>query len=115
MAYSVDLRKKVIEYLESGHSQRKARDVFGISLSTINKWHQQYTKTGRLEDKKPNRSFKKLDPEKLQNFVNKHPDAYLKEIGEAFGCAESSVRKALRRLGITRKKRQGDSKSKSLS
>jgi transposase len=115
MAYSVDLRKKVIEYLSSGHSQREARDVFHISLSAINKWHQQYKQTGKLEDKKPSRSYKKLEPVKLEEYVRDHPDAYLQEIGEAFGCVESSVRKALRRLGITRKKRRSGTVSKSLS
>jgi Transposase and inactivated derivatives len=115
MAYSIDLRKKVIEYLASGHSQREAREVFNISLAAINRWHQLYIQTGKLEDKKPCRSFKKLDPVKLQAYVQEHPDAYLKEIGEVFGCTGSSVRKAFRRLGITRKKRRSDTGSKSLS
>lgn len=112
MAYSKDLREKVIEYLQAGHTQREARDVFRISLTAINRWNQLYTKTGKLEDKKPCRTFKKLDPEKLKDYVNQHPDAYLKEIGQAFGCADSSVRKAFRRLGITRKKRRNDTGSK---
>lgn len=105
----------MIEYLEDGHVQREARDVFHISLSTINKWHQLYQTTGKMEDKKPCRSFKKLDPVKLQAYVEEHPSAYLKEIGAAFGCGESSVRKALRRLGITRKKRQNGIRSKNRS
>jgi len=115
MAYSEDLRMKVIDYLSSGHTQREARDTFRISLSAINRWHQLYIQTGKLEDKKPCRSFKKLDPVKLEDYVKEHPDAYLKEIGEAFGCAESSVRKAFRRLGITRKKRRNDTESKNLN
>lgn len=106
---------KVIGYILSGHTQREARDTFRISLSAINRWHQLYTQTGKLEDKKPCRSYKKLNPVKLQDYVKEHPDAYLKEIGEAFGCTESSVRKAFRRLGITRKKRRSGIGSKSLS
>ena len=65
MAYSIELRKKAIEYLEAGHSQREVRDNFNISLSTINKWHQQYERTGKLEDKKPCRKAKKLKSEVL--------------------------------------------------
>jgi transposase len=105
MAYSEDLRKKVIEYLAQGHSQRKARQTFGISLTTVNKWHQMYQGTGNLKDKPPLRKFKKLDPEKLKNYIKEHPDAYLKEIGAVFGCSDVAVMKAFRRLGITRKKR----------
>jgi transposase len=106
MAYSKDLREKVIAYLLDGHTQREARDVFHISLTAINRWNQLYTKTGKLEDEKPRRTFKKLDPEKLKEYVKEHPDAYLQEIGDAFGCSDTAVMKALRRLGITRKKRQ---------
>jgi len=115
MSYSIDLRKKVMEYLESGHSQREAQKVFQIGLSAINRWRQRYEKTGKLEDKKPCRSFKKLDPEELEEYVAKHPEAYLKEIGEAFGCTETSVRRAFRRLGITRKKRRSATGSKERS
>ena len=115
MAYSVDLRKKVIEYLEKGHSQREAQEVFGIGLSAVNRWHQKYQKTGDLKDKPPCRPFKKLDPEKLSAYLNEHPDAYLKEIGEAFDCSDIAVIKAFRRLGITRKKRLSGTASKALN
>lgn len=115
MAYSEDLRKKVIEYLALGHTQREARDVFHISLAAINRWSQLYQKTGKLEDKRPCRSYKKLDPEKLKDYVNEHPDACLKETGEVFGCSGTSVQKAFRRLGITHKKRRNDTASKNRS
>jgi len=106
MAYSKDLREKVIGFLEAGHSQREARDVFQISLTTINRWSQRYKSTGEVEDKKPCRTFKKLDPQALKAYVEEHPDAYLQEIGDAFGCSDTAVHKAFKRLGITRKKRR---------
>jgi len=115
MAYSVDFRKKVVEYLAKGHSQREASTVFGLHQETVNKWHQQYKSTGRLEKKPYHRNFRKLDPEKLKAYVSEHPDAYLKEIGEDFGCSDVAVLKAFRRLGITRKKRRSGIASKSLS
>ena len=62
MAYSIDLRKKTTEYLKAGDTQREARDTFNISLNTVNKWRQQYERTGKLEDKKPCRKAKKLEP-----------------------------------------------------
>jgi transposase len=104
MAYSVDLRKKVIEYLGEGHTQRQARDTFHISLSAINKWSQQYYKTGYIGDKPVKRSFRKLDPQRLKACVEEHPDAYQKEMAEELGCSPSAVQKALKKLGITRKK-----------
>ena len=112
MAYSNDLRGKVIAYLQAGHTQREARDVFHISLTAINRWNQLYKTTGKLEDKKPCRTFKKLEPTKLQAYVDEHPDAYLNEIGEAFDCSDTAVLKAFKRLGITRKKRRSVTVSK---
>lgn len=43
MAYSVDLRKKTIEYIEAGHTQRQASATFNINLGTINKWSQHFS------------------------------------------------------------------------
>lgn len=114
MAYSKDFRKKVNEYLDAGHTQREARETFRISLTAINSWRKKY-KAGDLSNKLPSRRFRKLDPEKLKSYVLEHPDAYLKEIGEAFGCSDTAVFKAFRRLGITRKKRQVDTASKALN
>ena len=114
MAYSEDFRKRVNEYLDEGHTQREARETFKISMTAINSWRKKYRKTGEIKDEPPRRkAFKKLDPEKLKIYVNEHPDAYLKEIGEAFGCSATAVRKAFKRLGITRKKRLGDTVNKS--
>lgn len=105
MAYSKDLRKKVIVYLEDGHSQREAGKTFHINTETVNRWHQLYQKTGDVKDPSPRRTFKKLDPQKLRTYIEEHPDAYLKEIGAAFGCTDTSVAQALKKLNITRKKR----------
>ena len=115
MAYSKDLREKVLKYLAEGHTQREVRKVYGISFTAINRWNRLYKETGKLEDKKPCRGYKKLDPEKLKVYVDEHPDAYLKEIGEAFGCSDVAVGKAFKRLGITRKKRQHASANNGLN
>jgi transposase len=113
MAYSEDLRIKVMEYIGKGHSQREAQKVFNINLETINRWHQKYRQTGEIKDKKPCRGFKKVDPKKLEVYVQEYPDAYLKEIGEVFNCTDMSIHRALKKLGITRKKRQKGIGSKS--
>ena len=104
MAYSIDLRKKVIAYLAKGHSMREAQEAFSIGLSTVNNWQQKHKKTGDLKPKQRCFTFRKLDPEKLKSYVEEHPDAYLKETGKFFGCSGMAVLKAFRRLKITRKK-----------
>ena len=107
MAYSEDLRKKVIGYLEEGNTQESAKAVFKIGLTTIKRWRKQYKDTGSLAKKELNRRFRKLDPEQLSAYVEEHPDAYLREIAEVFGCTDDAVRLALIKLKITRKKDQG--------
>ena len=47
---------------------------------------------------------KKIIPEELIEYVETHPDAYLKEIAEVFGCHPSSVLKRLRKLRFREKK-----------
>jgi len=79
-----------MEYLQRGNSQRSAEKVFGVNLTTINGWHQKYQRTGSLENKPRVRKPKKIDPEKLKEYIAAHPDAYLTEIGEAFNCSESA-------------------------
>jgi transposase len=113
MAYSEDYRKRVNEYLDEGHTWAEARETFKISMTAISSWRKKHKETGEVKDAPPRRkAFRKLEPEKLLRYVDEHPDAYLKEIGEAFGCSDTAVLKAFKRLGITRKKRQNGTKSK---
>jgi transposase len=115
MGYSIDLRKKVLEFLSKGHSIREAGRIFGLAPCTVNRWKKKLAKTGELRDAPRKAGFRKLDPEKLKAYVEAHPDSYLAEIGEEFGCNESAVRKAFRKLGSTRKKKPSGSGSRSRS
>ena len=112
MAYSKDFRIRVNEYLDEGHTQREARATFHISMTAINSWRKKYKETGHVLDDPPRRTFKKLDPIKLKTYVQEHPDAYLKEIGNAFDCSDTAVLKAFKRLNITRKKGRNATASK---
>ena len=111
MAYSRDLRERVLAHLEEGHTQESAVRVFKVSRTAIMRWRKQYRETGSLDRKPLNRKPKKLDPEKLIAYVADHPDAYLKEIGAVFGCSGEAVRRALLKLKITFKKRRSSTKS----
>jgi transposase len=83
------LTKTINEYLDAGDTQREARTTFHISMTAINSWRKKYKETGDVMDDVPRRTFKKLNPEKLKAYVKEDPDAYLKEIGEAFDCSDS--------------------------
>ena len=109
MTYSLDLRKKAIEYVESGGSQRSAANIFGVSSRTIWNWIQR-KKRGELEAKKYETSPRKIDDEQLKQFIKKYPDAYLREIAEQFDVDPSAIFYAFKRLNITLKKRQATTK-----
>lgn len=95
-----------MEFIAEGNSKTKASKLFKVARTTINEWEEILEETGSLEKRKLERSFKKIDPVKLQAYVKEHPDAFLREIAEAFDCNESAIRKAFRRLKITRKKNE---------
>jgi transposase len=107
MVYSTDFRKDVIDFLQSGASAREAREEFGVALGTVGRWLRLYEETGGLADRPPRGFFKKIDPEKLREFVRTHPGAYIREIAEAFKCSDTAIKKAFKRLGVVREKGKG--------
>ena len=111
MSYSIDLRERVIIFIKQGNSKASASRIFSISRPTIDKWLSHLAKTGTLGDPPPTRGWKKLDPKKLQAYVNHHPDLTLAEYAQAFGASGPSVCLAFKRLKITRKKRPRSIKS----
>ena len=106
MSYPRKYRERTIEYRQEGHTLEETKQVFHISISTIREWEKQLREEGHLEKKPVKRSFRKIDPEKLRSYVAEHPDAYQSEMAKEFHCSESGIRYALKRLKITRKKRQ---------
>ena len=106
MSYSRDYRERTIAYRQEGHTLEETHKTFKVAMSTIQRWETQLKETGNLEKKELHRSFRKIDPEKLKNYVAEHPDAYQSEMAKEFGCSESGIRDALKRHKITRKKRR---------
>ena len=106
MAYEQKFKLEVMKHLEAGNGQQATAKLFGIGITTLKRWKRQYEQGLSMEPQKRRRPAKKLPREALREYIDKHPDAYLSEIGEHFGCAGESVRQALKVMGITRKKRR---------
>ena len=104
MAYDVKYRLRAIEYWNEGHSKKETAEVFKVSTAILQIWKSQLKETGTLAPKKRKETWRKISPEKLLKFIEGHPDAYLREIAEEFGCAIFAVQKALKRQHISRKK-----------
>ena len=97
MSKSKDLREAAVAYKKTGK-------VFRVSASTVHRWIKQYEETGDLSNKPLNRSFKKIDPDKLKAYVAEHPDDTQEEVAAMFGCCNQAISQAYRKLGITCKK-----------
>ena len=112
MSYPTKYRERTIEYRKAGHTLEETHRIFKVSIGSIRKWEKQLEKEGNLEKKPLHRSYKKINPEKLTAYVAEHPDAYQKEIADEFGCSAAAICLAMKRLKITRKKRQPGTKSR---
>ncbi len=104
MSKSKDLREAAIAYHEAGHTIAETAEVFQVAKCTISEWKKRKKETGNLNNKPLNRTFKKIDPEKLKTYVKNHPDATQQEMADEFGCCNQAISKALKRNKITRKK-----------
>ncbi|MDR1890983.1 MAG: transposase, partial [Puniceicoccales bacterium] len=104
-AYTLDLREKVMAYVNSGKKRVEAVKIFNLHRRTIYRWERRL-REGRLAAtenriQKP----KKLYPEELREYIKNNPDKTLKEIGAAFGAKDASVLYRIRQLGISYKKK----------
>ncbi|MGT2783786.1 IS630 transposase-related protein [Streptococcus merionis] len=104
MTYELDFRKRVIAYVQEGHTKKETSKLFGISPNTLYLWEKQLRELNSLECQPRKRKPFKIPLEKLEQFVHQYPDAFLREIAEHFDCSVPSVWTALKKLDITLKK-----------
>ena len=106
MAYSVDLRSRVIDFVEQpGNTQEQASEIFKVSVSAITRWRALLSETGSLEKRPLNRTAPIFGSEKLQAYIEENPDALLKDVAEYFGGSITGAFCALEREKLTLKKR----------
>ena len=112
-AYSMDLREKVLAAIDRGMSRAAVAATFGVSPSTIKRWRRRQ-RDGALAPRqspgRPARLGAALEAG-LAAQVQAAPDATIAEHGAAWqeatgqAVSPSTMRRALVRLGWTRKKR----------
>ena len=105
MAYSLDFRKKVLAHCERTGSITEASHVFQISRNTIYGWLKLKEETGELKHQVKGTKPRKVDRDRLKNYLTDNPDAYLTEIAAEFGCHPTTIHYALKAMEYTRKKR----------
>ena len=103
--YSLDLRERVIKFIESGNSQVKAAGTFSLNLSTVNRWYLRYKREGNCNPRKRLGAKSSIDQRLLEAYILEHPDAKLKTIAEQFGISIWGIYYWLKKLGFSYKKK----------
>lgn len=103
--YSVDLRRRVLAYIEETADKTKASQLFKVGIATIYRWIARQKQNGNVKPSSSKIYKRKIDDQKLIAYVEQNPDHFLSEIATHFNVTLQAIFYALQRLKITRKKR----------
>ena len=113
-AYSMDLRERVVAACDAGDATREQIAVrFSVSVSWIRDLLRRRREAGVIAPRPCGggraAAFDDQAARRLREAVRADDDATLKELAAAAGvaCGPSAVHRALKRMGITRKKSRG--------
>jgi transposase len=112
--YSIDLRERVLAALDRGMPRSEVVSTFQISLSSLKRWHRARRDTGDCAPKPPSGgptlTIAPAQDEQVRAQVAAFPDATIAEHTQhwntvhATSLSPSTIGRAIRRLGLTRKK-----------
>ncbi len=112
-AYSVDLRRKIVEAVTTGTPKARAARSFGVGLSTVKRYASRAERGEGLAPRKPPGKRRKLEgaaERLLERDLEERPAATLPQRRELLArvagveVSDSTVSRTLRRMGFSRKK-----------
>jgi transposase len=108
--YTSDLRDRVLAAYDRGTQTKEISKTFAVSPAWARRVKQVRREQGRTSPL-PMGGVRvvKVDLDQLRQLVAQQPDATIPELHQRYGvdcCSESAVAMALRRLGLTFKKRR---------
>ena len=119
--YSMDLRERVVAACDQGGATREQIAArFSVSVSWIRDLLKRRRETESIAPRPRGGgrapAFDEVAAARLSEAVRANDDATLEELAAASGvsCCPSAVHRALKRLGITRKKSRGGRPSKTV-
>ena len=102
MSHSIDLRRRVLAYVEGGGSKAEAARLYKVGRTRIYEWLKH---KDNLSPQKPGpKGSHKIDLDRLRNQIRQKPDATLHELAIHHKVHYSTIHYALKRLNVTRKK-----------
>ena len=110
--HSLDLRKRVIDYVLAGNQIKSASILFRIGRKTIYRWLNLLKTSGHLQPKQyASRSGYKIDHEVVSIRFIEQPDSTLQEVANTFSTHPSAIWYICKKQKITRKKRSHATKN----
>lgn len=103
--YDIDLREKIIKYLEKGNRYIDAASVFEVSVSAIGRWYRKYKSEGNFNAKIRLGAKRKVDDKKIEELIKADPNLKLKDIAKLFKVSLHPIADSLKRLGYSFKKK----------
>ena len=104
MAYSVDFRKRAIEYMDAGRTGKELYEAFKIYPSTVSDWRRLLERTNSLKPEYRETRKRKIDIAELERVLERKPDMTLPELAIVFNCTKQAIHTALKKAKITLKK-----------
>lgn len=108
-AYSQDLRDRIIAARDRGMPTVQVARLFNVSPAWVRRVMQRLREHGETMPRpRGGVTVVKIDMQRLHALVEAQPDATIRELHERLGidCSQSAVDMALRRLGLSFKKRR---------
>jgi len=107
--YSQDLRDRVLAAYDRGMKTKQIAETFAVSPAWARRVNQCRRETGRTTPlPRGGATIIKINMQHLAELVEQQPDATMLELRNRLGveCTESAICLALKRLGLTFKKRR---------
>ena len=102
MTYSLDLRERVLDYVQSGGTKVEACRLFDVDRKTIYNW----LSRSDLEAGPCGPRQGKINKDALLQHVKDYPNAILRERAEHFGVHTNAIWELLKKHNITKKNDQ---------
>jgi transposase len=117
----VALRQRIVDAVSDGMTWDEAAEVFKVGIATVNRLVRKYREGSSLEPLGHGGGQRHRIPDehldRLRAIVERTPDATIAELAETYrvdngvSVGESTVGRALERLGLSRKKRPSSTRS----
>ena len=108
-AYAQDLRDRVLAAYDRGMKTKQIANLFQVSPAWARRVKQRRRQTGETTPRpRGGATVVKIDRQRLAALVREQPDATLAELADRLGagCGISAICMALKRMGLSFKKRQ---------